>query len=289
MMNIIIYCEGTTGSHDRDILEKILDNLPSIPTIEPLGGKRGAGGYISIHKNKVQNVDSYIFFRDNDFDYEENRKCDETNEEKLHIIEKKNPDGSLAGKWLISYRTTIENYLINPKHFFEYLILNKKCTELNLNSEHEVKALFDKVAKEISAYQAIRHTLGKLRKNLDLGTTWRKGSGDLPEQLDLEFCKIKALEKIREKRQEADEWSDEVFYKTLEPFLQRFNTSEFYIKMEYLIWFQGKDFTKHLRTILCQSEKFILEYYKYAKSQINFIDFPDLRQLRDEVENRINS
>jgi hypothetical protein len=38
---IMIYCEGKRGSHDNDILEKVVGDIAGIK-ITPIGSKRGA-------------------------------------------------------------------------------------------------------------------------------------------------------------------------------------------------------------------------------------------------------
>ncbi len=47
MIKIIkIYCEGKKGSHDYDILEKVMTGLSV--QIEPIGGIRGCGSYYAV-------------------------------------------------------------------------------------------------------------------------------------------------------------------------------------------------------------------------------------------------
>lgn len=290
MKNILLYCEGTSGSHDYDILNKLLDGLSGLSRvrIEPLGSKKGAGGYIDIHRKKVQEVDFYLFFRDYDFDFGDFRQCDQPISEQLYIDPKRNSDGTLAGQWCVSYRTTIENYLLHPKHFLAFLEEKHKCDELGLRTEDNVKVLFDRVARDISGYQAIRHTLGKLRENLDLGTTWMSKSGKLPTDLNLEFCKKKAMEEISKKQNKVNGWTLEKLEEILLPFIRRFDTPDFYEGMEYLIWFQGKDFARQLRSTIHEGEAFIDEYYKFAKNNIDFKSFPDLNQLREKIDALIN-
>ena len=48
MSDIIkVYCEGKAGSHDFDILEKVVDGLGVL--IVPIGGKRGAKSAIQVY------------------------------------------------------------------------------------------------------------------------------------------------------------------------------------------------------------------------------------------------
>ena len=148
MKNIIIYCEGIAGSHDYDILSKIVAAFASKPIIFPLGGKKGAGGFINIHRKQTQIINFYLFFRDYDFDFEDKRLINEAQTAGLLIDDKKENDGKIVGKWCISYRTTIENYLFNPAHFFAFLEQRNECDKHNLHSEAAVKQFFNEVAKE---------------------------------------------------------------------------------------------------------------------------------------------
>lgn len=66
-----IYCEGTSGSYDYDILEKVVTDFPSVK-IEPIGSKFGAGATIKFLEGEggrvIDKSDFYFFFRDRDFD-----------------------------------------------------------------------------------------------------------------------------------------------------------------------------------------------------------------------------
>ncbi|MGB0929468.1 MAG: hypothetical protein ACPGVB_01740 [Chitinophagales bacterium] len=62
---IKIYCEGKRGSHDYDILEKVIDGLVGI-LIQPLGGKQGARSAIQVYEKLAVKSDYKLFFRDTD-------------------------------------------------------------------------------------------------------------------------------------------------------------------------------------------------------------------------------
>ncbi len=288
MKNIVIYCEGTAGSHDYDILSKIIDSVEHQPRIVPLGGKKGAGGFINIHRKQAQTIDFYLFFRDYDFDFEDKRLVNEVQIASLLVVNKKENDGKIAGKWCVSYRTTIENYLFNPAHFFAFLEQRNECDKYNLHSEDAVKQFFDEVAKDLAPYQAVRHTLGKMRISTDFGTTFTKGSGQLPSRFDASFCKDKAIDKINtEKNKAVKNWTEEQFGIIFNEFHRVFITPEFYINMDYLIWYQGKDFAKRITQKLSQFQ--IERYYNFAKKHFDYTQFPDLVELKTLIETVANA
>ena len=199
MKIINLYCEGKKGSHDFDILEKVIEERLNI-TIKPIGGKYGANAIMEYQeKNFNARSDFYLLFRDRDFDQPIPDK------ERL-IIDRKT---------YYSYRTTIENYLLDVSTFFHFL--QEQKNNYKLDTEEAVKALFIKVAKELKYYQAIRHTLGALRFPNGFDTTWEKGSGTLPNALDLDSCKANAwqlIEKVLNKSNQ--QWTKETFETTLQ-------------------------------------------------------------------------
>ena len=64
---IKIYCEGKQGSHDYDILQKVIGDLSVF--IEPIGSIRGAGAIIQYKKAKeVVKSDFLTWFQGKDFE-----------------------------------------------------------------------------------------------------------------------------------------------------------------------------------------------------------------------------
>lgn len=281
--NIKIYCEGNKDSFDKQILDLILDDITgSRPLIEPLGGKKGVGSLIQFDLAKLTKPSFYYFFRDRDFDMRIG-----SNEE-LIIHDKKDNKQNLIGQFCFSYRTTIENYLFNPKTLFQFLQKENLLDQNNIKTEKDVEKVMIDAAKEIESYQAVRHTLGALRENLDLGTSFlskNKGSGDLPDNLDLEYCKNQALKKIEEIKKETEKWTD--FEHKLEEFLSVFNQKDFYKDMQFLVWFQGKDFATSLRKKLIKFSVSDLEkYYNFSIEHFDYTKFADLVQLRTIIQKK---
>ncbi|MEA3444993.1 MAG: hypothetical protein U9R19_09755 [Bacteroidota bacterium] len=106
-----IYFEGKKGSHDFDILEKVIYGLPSVQ-IEPIGSIRGAGEIIQYKENEIVKSDFKNLFRDRDFDMPiPMEPILEQDENRTYCY--------------FSYRNTIDNYLFEPKCFYSFLKENK--------------------------------------------------------------------------------------------------------------------------------------------------------------------
>ena len=268
MKIINLYCEGKRGSHDFDILEKVIDGYLNI-TIKPIGGKYGANAIMEYQeKNGNVRSDFYLLFRDRDFDKPIPK------DEKL-IIERKT---------YYSYRTTIENYLLDVSTFFHFL--QEQKNNYGLNTEDTVRALFIKVAKELQYYQAVRHTLGKMRFANSFDTTWVVGSGTLPNTLDLNTCKTNAWQLIeKELHKSQQQWTEEIFEATLQDFLTLFEAESFFDELKFLVYYQGKDFAKALTKELPNFP--IDNYYKYAKKHFDYTKYPDLVALRTIIEQQL--
>ncbi|MDR2473750.1 MAG: hypothetical protein LBD53_09375 [Tannerella sp.] len=266
---LTIYCEGKKGSHDFDILEKIVGDMAV--TIKPIGGKRGANAIIGFSEMGTVQSDYYLFFRDRDFDCSVSEKEELTIDKNTHF----------------SHRTTIENYLFDVKIFYQFLVENKFKDKYNLRSEDEVKDFFIEIAKDIKYYQAVRHTLGQLRFPNSFDTTWTDGSGYLPAKLDLDACKTEAWKLISDVVSRTNkDWTKDKFDSTLESFLKLFD-EKFFNDLKFLIYFQGKDFAKVLTNKL--SDFPLKDYYKYAKKNFNYTKYADLVQLREIIRKNFMS
>lgn len=265
---ITIYCEGQKESHDITILNKVIDGLNNI-LIKPIGGKLGSKAIVQYLENNEERVLSkskdYLLFRDRDFDQPIPDK------ERL-IIDRKT---------YYSHRTTIENYLLDVKIFFHFL--QEQKNNYGIDIEEAVKTLFIKVAKELQYYQAVRHTLGALRFANSFDTTWVVGSGTLPNVLDLETCKAKAWQLIKDILNKSNQqWTKKTFEATLQEFLTLFEAQSFFDELKFLVYYQGKDFAKALSKEL---PNFSIEnYYKYAKKHFDYTKYLDLVELRAIIE-----
>ncbi len=187
----------------------------------------------------------------------------------------------------ISYFPTIENYFLDFDTFYNYHKSKKpnhKSKKPNIEKEN-LKAQYIQAAKSIRYDQAVRHTLGKLRVPTDFGTNIAEKSGTLPSQLDLDYCKKQAWQKIEVSQLKTNNWSRENFEATLQEFVNKFD-DDFIETLQFLPWFQGKDFAKALsREFDAFSPS---NFYKTAKKDFDYTRFKDLVQLRAKIKEELD-
>ncbi|MCB9235821.1 MAG: hypothetical protein H6581_29505 [Bacteroidia bacterium] len=255
-----VYCEGKAGSPDFDLLNKVVSGLNI--QIVPIGGKTGAKSAIQVKEEGLSKSEFKLFFRDRDFDAP------------VPPTEKLTNDGSYV---YFSYRTTIENYLLDFKKIEEY-------SKVKSFDSHDLEKKYVAAAKEIRFFQATRHTLGKLRVPTDFGTNIVSKSGVLPKDLNESFCREAGFEKVSQSIKKTWGWSREHYDKVFDDFLNEFN-DKFIESHEFLVYFQGKDFMKSLCGKLpdFSSEN----YYQYAKSVFRYQDYKDFVELREILEREL--
>jgi hypothetical protein len=265
---IKIYCEGKKGSHDYDILEKVILGLPSVQ-IEPIGSIRGAGAIIQYKEKEIVKSDFKILFRDRDFDCQiPDQPILEQDENRPYCY--------------FSYRNTIENYLFDTHLFFSFIQNKKLGNRYSITNEEDVKNLFISSAKNIRYYQAVRHALGKLRTNkADFGTKLTSKSGVLPQKLDEDFCVNEAIKAIEQSKSYTENWNRDGFYDVYTQFKNLFDDS-FLADLKFLVYFQGKDFATALMQNIAEFP--ISEYFKYAKLNFDYMKFEDIVALRKLIE-----
>lgn len=257
---IKIYCEGRAGSIDFDLLQLITDGL-SVQTI-PIGGKTGAKSAIQVHEAGLSKADFKIFFRDRDFDAPVPAQA-----QLIH-------DGTYV---YYSYRTTIENYLLDYSLIEAYT----KSQALDAN---DLRKNYHDAAKNIRYFQALRHTLGELRTPTDFGTNITEKSGTLPTDLSETYCRSMGYEKIKASLAKTESWNRANYDSTYDKFVALFD-DDFIESDKFLIYFQGKDFMKSLsRKLPDFSPK---NYYRFAKSKFDYRTHPDLMELRKLLENQM--
>lgn len=257
---IKIYCEGKAGSTDFDLLQIVTDGL-TVQTI-PIGGKTGAKSAIQVHEAGLSKADFKIFFRDRDFDAPVAPKAQLIN------------DGSYV---YYSYRTTIENYLL------DYPLLKAYAENQGLNI-NDLRKNYHNAAKDIRYFQALRHTLGELRTPTDFGTNIAEKSGKLPTNLSESHCRSTGYEKIEANLAKTELWNRENYDRTFDKYVTLFD-DDFIESDKFLIYFQGKDFMKSLSQRLPDfSPK---NYYRFAKKKFDYRIHPDLVELRELLENEV--
>ncbi len=272
-----LYCEGKRGSLDHDVIERVIKDIPDVE-IKPIGGKGGSRAIIEFYENQgvtAATSDFYLMFRDRDFDMP------------VPLGDEVTHDGHNI---YFSYRTTIENYLFDVDVFYDF-ICTRKISIPGVASSSDIKTFFIDCAKEIKDYQAVRHALGAVREGINLKTTWTTGSGYLPTSLDLVSCKAEAMTLINKEESKVSPWKTD-FESKVASFVGIFD-SDFFDRLDFLIWFQGKDFAKVITT-KCPGFP-MQDYYKYALTKFgdytspagpgNFL-FDDLIELRNIIINK---
>lgn len=264
-----IYCEGKSGSHDNDLLEKILGDFRPNIEIKPIGGKRGSKAimaYVEGQGLTATNGNDYLMFRDRDFDQPV------PSQEKL----------TMDGHVFFSYRTTIENYLLHPQGLYDFD--REKGTAL-FASVSDAENLMKDAAYDLKDYQAVRHALGVQREGASFGTRWTEKDGVLPARLGLDDCIDEANRLILDAKIKTDRWNEADLRQEVERFLAIFD-NDFFNRQDYLVWFQGKDLAKSICNRLNNFD--MKSYYKFAKSRFDYTVFADLVELRTIVENKIH-
>jgi len=158
----------------------VLKNIPfSGKTVipQPFGGKGGHSRYMDgfgAYAKALGTTPAHriIGFRDRDFDFE------------IPRTPKLIPAGSNV---FAGYRTTIENYLLDPDLFYSFIKSPEQSSKYGnlFATTVEIKEeLFDRAAMKIAYFQAARHALGEIRNpNAKQLTNYMKNSGNLPKSL----------------------------------------------------------------------------------------------------------
>lgn len=278
----IIFCEGKQRSLDVQLLERVLETLPTErPTIVSSGSKFTfsvfAQGYFFPQEIGNQR---YLVFRDRDFDAKP--------PEEVRLIQ-------LGHQpiWL-THRACIENYLLEPdlidaywrEKYIEKQENNSKWGHGDSPGTGRIAQWIEAAARSLQEYQAVRWALGELlltsTTRSQLKTTWTGGSGQLPSSLALQDCRTEALTLINEFRQAVETVTLDSFESNLDTYQQQFDRGEFWSQKQYLIWFHGKDIQKEMQK---QEPQYLSlkTFFNWAVTRINIERHPDLSELRNKI------
>jgi hypothetical protein len=276
MKNTLIFCEGKNidegQSLDIHVLLKLLNGISGV-TIIPVGGKRSLLAFIDGYTKRggVIRPDLSIGLRDRDFDFPI-----PTNEA---LIETRDNALNAAKLVYATYRTCIENYLLDPT------LMSQFVATKGLNIQADISEIMRQSAKDIRYYTASRHALGKVQVPVNIKTSWTNKSGQLPDSLDKKTI-------IKESRQMIVNYRSPIekvtFKNAFQDFSDVFEAETHYTNADYLIYANGKDlaksFSNQFHTITGRPFPNWKEYYTFAIKEIDFTKFEDFKQLLDLVK-----
>ena len=258
------------GEYDGDVLHRVVDGLANVRVIRA-NGKYGLAafmqGYQTANSRSVTAPGRLMAFRDRDFDFP--------------VSDTESLIQPVQANQRVSYRTTIENYLITPDILAAFNH-EKGLGFDELADSEQARNLLDTTARELTAYSAVRHALGATRRPTRLGTTWTNGSGHLPEKLTFDACKQAAMDLINAHQQDTQTISVSTFEAHLTAFQQQFSEEAFIEQGQYLVYFHGKDLMKRVSQQIGAAFPVRL-YYRYALDHFDYKQFPDLVELREWI------
>jgi hypothetical protein len=280
MTSIILFCEGTEDSnksYDRQILRKL---LPAV-TVQTFGGKMGYKQYklAYLQMNKGLFEKAYIF-RDRDFDFDYQYL-----EQKPHLIG--------AGKnEFSSFRTCIENYMLDIDFFFSFLE-EKYAHRDFLKTKLELEFLYKTAAKEICYYSAMRHALGFVRKPFPFLKTKPADANEKDinfTNYDKTNCKKEMQDYFNRFLAAIPQFSEQELNEKFEFFCQKFEKDSFYDTQAYMIWFNGKELMKQINQnfkkdrieISLKEDYFSWLMDNHTKDM--WLKFDDLKELVEKVK-----
>lgn len=274
-MKLSFFCEGRKDSLDIQIYRKISPSSTKI-TIKPLGSKYGSFAHVEGYRQSggINSKKKFVLIRDRDFDFP-------TPNTPILIIAKENSESAFY--YYSTYKTTIENYLLSVKLLSDFLG----------KEENLIHTLIIGAARQITAYSAVRHALDAIRvHNMRAETTWTGGSGKIHSILDKNFeqCCVEAIKLINNYKNQFDIYNQGKFTTKANEFLAEFTADKFLTNSYFLDYFNGKDLEKSI-SILASKQKIDIDWDKYhdfAIDKINFLDFPDMKELFEKLKTLIS-
>lgn len=281
---ITLFCEGIKISLDYKVLSKL--SMSGNVYIEPIGGKTSIHSYIQgfFSGTKITRIEYARAFRDRDFDYSVPESPELIRDHRL----------------LISYRTTIENYLLHPRTLFDYVHASNKEPNIRerLADINACEEIFREVCNDLKFYTAARWALGETKRNIpnnfDIKSNWPYNSGALPPTMSDTDCRAMLSEIISKIKVKADRLNFADFEYQYARFIEKFDTPQFTDDISLcLVWFNGKDIASMIHRKLGGNSFFqngqSNDYYSFALGDDYFLkalnnnEFPDLTQLRDII------
>ncbi len=276
---ITLFCEGKEESLDYRILQKL---NPTSSEVKPVGSKTTFNAFIKgfFASPQVTQKEYARAFRDRDFDY----------------LPPDNPALIKDGRFLVSYRTTIENYLLHPKIFFDYIHSKSepRLRSLFPTISHS-ENLFREVCSQLRFYTAARWAHGTTKKNAEnkfnFKSDWPYNSGTIPTEIGDSDCRILLSDILDKLKNQARDLELDVFEQMYAEFISKFDSGFIQDFNKCLIWFNAKEFACLIHRKLGGNSFFQNgqkgDYYNFALREEYFgnslenNEFPDLLELRE--------
>jgi hypothetical protein len=274
-----LFCEGKPDSLDYAILKRLMVN-PN--TLIPAGGKRGLGAFIQgrFSNYRENNQPAYIAFRDRDFDAQP-----PVNIQLIQLFSNK--------PVFLSHRACIENYLLDASLIHAYWTEGIRGPRWGYGEPPDLNHIDEWIkqsAKDISDYQAVRWALAQLKPKErwpEIGTTWTKGSGSLPNSLQLEDCVEQAKQLIATFKDIIIGVGEVQFEQHLNHYRDKFVQTEFWEKEQYLVWFHGKDLKKAMPKNKPGTIS-LKHFFNWATEHLELTKHPDLLELEKKFDDKVN-
>lgn len=271
----LLFCEGKPNSLDYLLLQRLATGPVQIC---PVGGKYALNAFMEGRLSSFgDHPPAFLGVRDRDFDVEP--------PEAPSLIE-------LSGEkplWM-THRACIESYFLDPELLHQYWSFCATGPQWKYGPPPSIQELgtqIEAAARAIANYQAVRWALAQLkpgRRWPEVQTTWRKGSGDLPLDLDRPACQQAGRELVRGFTAATALVTEERFDEQEEHFHTLFHEPDFFQQQRYLVWFHGKDLLTALRRQLNFSQPEMADYCTWAAQNLNLATHPDLQELQVKIE-----
>jgi len=272
----LLFCEGTPDSYDYGLLDSMLIGRPPTVVLVPLGGKHGIRAFVQGRLSAYRARPDYLVFRDRDFDAEPPADV------RLIALAADRPI------WL-SYRTAIENYLLDPALIHRYwegsYRTGPSWSYGDSPGQDDLRTWMDGAASEIACYQAVRWALASLKPTdrwPEVNTTWTEGSGDLPTSLAEDECLSQAKRLVSDFCGQVGQVSEARLLESYERFSEQFSSPHFAQRDDYLVWFHGKDLMKAMQRRR-QNAISMGSYCGWAVKRLDWTQYADLRELSGKI------
>lgn len=280
---ITLFCEGVQNSLDFRMLNLLLSSsaIGNVVLIPAGSSKTGLKAFIKGYKAqpRVISGDAYMIYRDRDYDF---------------VIPEspcltKDPSDT---RILVSYRTTVENYLLTPENLFDFY--DSRRMQKKVGSLSAARALFEEATGNLSQYTAARWAFSTVRREypefFKSGMRWPFENGVLPDNLDKSACKITLLQLVEDSKNASARISTDIFEDRYEFFSNKFDDSFTRDAEKCLIWFNGKDIARMIHHILGGNSVFhpgkgSFYDHVFTKKLFRANDFPDLIELKKILTN----